>query len=245
MLDPGDRTALASTSLPPTPARGSLKDSRPTFLVADDHAVFRQGLRIVIQNQWPEASILETQNFSEALAYPDDTTLTLVIADLHMPDSSGPDGVRSVRRKWPHTPIMALSASEEPDDVYVALEAGASGYLSKSASLPKLIEVIEIVAGGGIFVPRDLVSVDTRPAPAKLAPRLTARQTEVLPLVAAGFSNKEIARRLNLSPGTVKAHLSAIMREYGVNNRVRLLLELRDHDALAASASSSAARRTA
>lgn len=220
--------------------------SSRTFLIADDHAVFRQGLRIVIQNKWPDARILEAASFSDALVLADEIEPTLIVADLRMPDTTtSSDGLRSLRRKWPKTPIMALSASEEPDDVYVALEAGASGYIPKSASLTRLIEVMEIVASGGIFVPRELVSAEGRTPAAKPAPNLTARQLEVLSLVANGLSNKEIARRLGLSPGTLKAHLSAIMRQFGVNNRVRLLLELRDQGSLGGSDSSSAPRSTA
>lgn len=224
---------------------GASTEIQPRFLIADDHAVFRRGLHIVLQNRWPEAGIVEVSSFMEALTLADDMEISLVIADLRMPENSGFDGLRSLRRKWPATPVMALSASEEPDDVYVSLEAGASGYLPKSASLTRLIEVIELVMRGGIYVPRDLLGAENRAPTPKAAPTLTARQMEVLPLVATGYSNKEIARQLGLSPGTVKAHLSAIMRQFGVNNRVRLLLELRDHETSPASVSSSAPRKMA
>src|SRR4051812_19096735 len=111
---------------------GSPTEIRPSFLIADDHAVFRRGLHIVIQNHWPEANIMEVSGFTEALTLADDLEISLIVADLRMPDHSGFEGLRSLRRKWPATPVMALSASEEPDDVYVSLEAGASGYLPKS-----------------------------------------------------------------------------------------------------------------
>ena len=196
----------------------------PTFLIADDHAVFRQGLRAVLGRLDPEAHVIETESFTAAMALSAVLpAVSLIVADLRMPDRDGFSGMRSLRQGWPATPILALSASEQAEDVFMALEAGASGYVPKSTSASRLIEVMRLVMLGGIYVPRELI--DGR-APQPPAPALTGRQREILTLVVEGCSNKEIARRMAIRSGTVKAHLAAIMRHYGVNNRVRLLLEV-------------------
>ena len=198
----------------------------PTFLIADDHAVFRQGLRAVLGRLDPEARVIETESFTDAVALSaTHPGVTLIVADLRMPDRDGFSGMRELRKGWPATPILALSASEQADDVFLALEAGASGYVPKSASASRLIEVMQLVMHGGIYVPRELI--DGRSAPVRPpAAALTGRQQEILALVVEGCSNKEIARRMSIRSGTVKAHLAAIMRHFGVNNRVRLMLEV-------------------
>lgn len=118
---------------------------------------------------------------------------------------------------------MVLSASEDGEDVFRALAAGASGYLPKSASAATIVAALRLVLAGGVHVPRELVAGGaTLGAPAP--PRLTARQAEVLALIGAGHANKEIAHRLGTSEGTIKAHVAAIMRQFGVRNRVQLLL---------------------
>ena len=112
--------------------------------------------------------------------------------------------------------------------VFQALEAGASGYLAKSAPADTLVEALRLVIVGGIYVPRALIkgreSRLRQPAAVAQAPVLTPRQREILALISTGRSNKEIAHRLGTSDGTIKAHISAIMRRLGVRNRVQLLL---------------------
>jgi DNA-binding NarL/FixJ family response regulator len=128
----------------------------------------------------------------------------------------------------PAIPILVLSASEDADDVFQALEAGASGYLAKSAPADTLVEALRLIMVGGIYVPRTLIkgreATPRQPAAVAEAPLLTPRQREVLALISTGQSNKEIAHRLGTSEGTIKAHISAIMRRLGVHNRVQLLL---------------------
>lgn len=222
---------LLESAMPHAPA---------TFLIADDHAIFRQGLRAVLGRLDPEARVIETESFEAAMAltgtHPE---LQLIVADLRMPDHDGFTGMRALRKSWPSTPILALSASEQADDVFLALEAGASGYVSKSTSTGRLIEVMQLVMLGGIYVPRDLLDGQRAPAPHPGA-ALTPRQREILALVVEGCSNKEIARRIAIREGTVKAHLAAIMRHFGVNNRVKLLLEVSRQEAGGAARSSSA-----
>jgi DNA-binding NarL/FixJ family response regulator len=199
-------------------------------LVADDHAIFRQGLRVVLGDLDPAAEILEAADFGEALAVAEGAPdLSLLLADLRMPQMDGFEGLRALRRLLPRTPIMVLSASEEAADLFRALESGASGYLPKSAAAPVIVDALRLVLAGGVYVPRELVSGAGKPLPQPEASvdrggALTPRQHEVLALIADGHSNKEIAYRLGTSEGTVKAHITAIMRALRVRNRVQLLL---------------------
>jgi DNA-binding NarL/FixJ family response regulator len=199
-------------------------------LVADDHAIFRQGLRVVLGELDPAVEIVEAADFGEALSLARDAQdLSLLLADLRMPQMDGFEGLRALRRVLPRTPIMVLSASEEAADLFRALESGASGYLPKSAPAAVIVEALRLVLAGGVYVPRELVSGAGKPlAPSEDASDragvLTPRQQEVLALIADGHANKEIAYRLGTSEGTVKAHITAIMRTLGVRNRVQLLL---------------------
>jgi DNA-binding NarL/FixJ family response regulator len=199
-------------------------------LVADDHAIFRQGLRVVLGDLDQTVEILEAADFGEALAIAKDAPdLSLLLADLRMPQMDGFEGLRALRRLLPRTPIMVLSPSEEAADLFGALESGASGYLPKSAPAPVILDALRLVLAGGVYVPRDLVSgggtLFARPAaPPSRGGVLTPRQHEVLALIADGHSNKEIAHRIGTSEGTVKVHITAIMRALGVRNRVQLLL---------------------
>ena len=147
--------------------------------------------------------------------------LSLLLADLRTPQMDGFEGLRALRRLLPRTPIMVLSASEEAADLF--------GALPKSAPAPVILEALRPVLAGGVYVPRELVSGGGKPLAQPPAARdrggvLTPRQREVLALIADGHSNKEIAYRIGTSEGTVKVHITAIMRMLGVRNRVQLLL---------------------
>jgi len=199
-------------------------DAAIHVLIADDHAIFRQGLRLVLDGLGPAPAVSEAGDFTEALASAGaDPAPDLMLVDLRMPGMDGFAGIGALKRARPAAPLMVLSASEDGEDVFRALAAGASGYLPKSAPPALIIDALRLVLAGGVHVPRDLVAGGTAvglPAP----PRLTPRQAEVLALIGDGHANKEIAHRLGTSEGTIKAHVAAIMRQFGVRNRVQLLL---------------------
>jgi DNA-binding NarL/FixJ family response regulator len=199
-------------------------------LIADDHAIFRQGLRAVLDSLSENIVIDEAADVAAALKCAADDPPDLVLLDLRMPGMDGFSGISAFRKRFPLAPIVVLTASEESDDVFRALAAGASGYLAKSASASVILDALRLVLVGGIYVPRGLVAgaevaVPANAVPSNIdAPRLTGRQNEVLSLIADGHANKEIAHRLGTSEGTVKAHVTAIMRQLGVRNRVQMLL---------------------
>jgi DNA-binding NarL/FixJ family response regulator len=201
-------------------------------LVADDHAIFRQGFRVVLDGLEPAAEVLEADNFGQALDIARTTSdLALIVVDLRMPEMDGFEGLRALRRALPRVPLMVLSASEDADDVFRSLECGASGYLPKSAPGAVMLEALRLVLVGGIYVPRQLAAsgkpLYPQGRPGIAAERdaaLTPRQQTVLGLITAGYSNKEIAHRIGTTEGTVKSHITAIMRALGARNRIQLLL---------------------
>lgn len=198
-------------------------DTAVHVLIADDHAIFRQGLRLVLDGLGPSTRVVEAGDFAEAqaaaLALP---APDVMLVDLRMPGMDGFAGIGALKRTRPAAPLLVLSASEDGEDVFRSLAAGASGYLPKSATAATILEALRLVLAGGVHVPRDLVAGGN--ALGAPVPRLTARQAEVLTLIAGGHANKEIAHRLGTSEGTIKAHVAAIMRQFGVRNRVQLLL---------------------
>jgi DNA-binding NarL/FixJ family response regulator len=202
-----------------------VKNSFMKVLIADDHAIFRQGLRAVLDSLSESVAIEEAADVASALECAAGDPPDLVLLDLRMPGMDGFAGITAFRRRLPLAPIVVLTASEERDDVFRALAAGANGYLVKSAPASVILDALRLVLVGGIYVPRELVAgAETVASPKTEAPRLTARQSEVMNLIADGHSNKEIAHRLGTSEGTIKAHVTAIMRQLGVRNRVQMLL---------------------
>lgn len=199
------------------------------LLLVDDHSLFVAGMRHVLGQLDADLQLLETNDGAGAMRlaaeHPD---LDLVLLDLQLAGHSGLDVLRAMSRDLPAVPVVVVSASEDPDDVRRALDGGALGYVPKSSTAPVMLSALRLVLAGGVYFPPDLVDAAAPQPPAPAGPDqtptaesigLTSRQLEVLSYVVAGCSNKEIARRFDLSVGTVKAHVSAILRTLGAKNR--------------------------
>lgn len=191
------------------------------FLVVDDHAVMRQGLTAVLLGLAPEATVLEAADCASALSLAaGHADLSLVLMDLTMPDAAGLSAVAAFVAAYPATPLMVVSSSEAPSDVRAALSLGAMGYVAKAANTSTLAAAIRLVLSGEVYVPPFMAqAAPDAPAAPEAADALTERQQAVLALIREGVSNKEIAYRLGVTEGTVKAHLTAIFRVLGVANR--------------------------
>ncbi len=218
-----------------------VESSHLKLLVADDHPLFRAGLKHLLDRLADRVEIVETgsaeQTF-EYLAASDDFDLVLI--DLIMPGMSGFESLRQLCDQVPGTPVVVVSVKEGADDVRLAIDAGATGYIPKSSSPEVLINALKLVFSGGVYLPPNLLSaappdadwhvmgrVKTFPARGALA-RLTPRQREVLALMAEGKSNKEIAKELGLAAGTVKIHVSSIFKALNVNNRTLAVIAARE-----------------
>lgn len=203
-------------------------------LIADDHAIFRTGLRLALEAEEQRFSVTEAANFDEMLALAETEQPSVLILDLRMPGLTMPDGVKQLRRRFPGVPLLILSASCDAQDMISSLGAGASGYVTKESDICTLFDAINLVRSGGVFVPSNIVAgqgdaigaAASAPEREVAVPRLTRRQFQVLSLVLDGHANKEVAYRLEMSEGTVKTHLASVMRMYDVNNRVQLLRQV-------------------
>ncbi|HFD87021.1 MAG TPA: response regulator transcription factor [Gammaproteobacteria bacterium] len=198
------------------------------FLVADDHGLIREGLKLQLQALEPDAEVFEAASFEEVnaqIAAIDEVDLLLL--DLGMP---GGDGMRSLSQlcnRYPEMPIVVVSGAEQREVIEKAIDLGAAGYIPKSMAMNVMMNAIRLVLSGGVYLPENLLrgtpSNDESPmARAEEAPEpLTQRQVDVLCLMCEGLANKEIARELGISPHTVKIHVAAVLKALHVDNRTQ------------------------
>ncbi len=212
------------------------------ILLVDDHTLFREALLHVIKQFDDTAVVIEAATAREAMClaahYQD---LDLILLDLALPDADGLSILPELRGLAPATPLVILSASENPPDVQRALHTGAAGYIMKSCSSHEMITALRLVLGGDVYIPpallatleilpsspAPLASVETPSAPVEEGGEsgLTLRQIEVLRLMGQGLPNKSIGKRLDLAEGTVKLHVTAILRALNTSNRTQAVIE--------------------
>lgn len=186
------------------------------ILMIDDHAMFRSGLRMVLNASLPDAEVFEAGSLNEAMQDAPDL-LDVVLLDIKLSGLNGVEGIALLKHKWPLVPVLMLSSQDEPETVRLALARGATGFVSKADTADKIVSAINQAlrgeftalaaqAGGGGDTP------DTHQ-------HLTPRQCEVLDLLCQGMSNKLIARQLALSENTVRGHVQAILEFLHVSSR--------------------------
>ena len=209
------------------------------ILVADDHPLYRSAMRNVLAEAFDDIEVRECEDIASALLLLRDTAIDLVLLDLSMPDVDGLDGLRKLRSAAPATPVIVCSAQDDPNLVRDCFKLGISGYLPKSSGTEVTRHALQLVRDGGVYVPSEALGERVDPAStgesSSTAQRdddgrhtLTPRQRAVLALLEQGMSNKVIARELDISEITVKAHVSAILRKLGVSNRLQAVLVARD-----------------
>ncbi|WP_158818477.1 response regulator transcription factor [Methylocapsa sp. S129] len=199
------------------------------LLIIDDHSIVRAGLAALLARPGSDIVVVQAATTAEGMTevdtHPD---LDAVFLDLNMPGESGMSALREIGRRRPDLPVILLSSSEDPADVRRALAAGAFGYVPKSSSPQTLMSVLKLVLSGEVYVPPLMLKeaasnvggdglnrIDGSSNP------LTDRQIDVLRLLARGLSNKEIGRELLVAERTVKAHVTAIFKAFGVSNRAQ------------------------
>mgnify|MGYP000488194701 FL=1 len=204
------------------------------ILIVDDHPLFRHALIQAVRYSLPQAQINETaavNEFYERLEKGPEPDLVLL--DLNLPGASGFSALVHVRAQYPSLPIIVVSAHEEVSIIQRAIAHGAMGYIPKSAHPSHIGEAIRQVLEGEIWLPPNMpsnLSFDPRKADeTALAERiqsLTPRQFRVLMMVAEGLLNKQIAYELEVCEATIKAHVTAIFRKLGVQNRTQAVLAI-------------------
>jgi DNA-binding NarL/FixJ family response regulator len=201
------------------------------FVIADDHPLFRGALKQAIESIAGPGTILEAGDFESAKKIvADNEDLDLVLLDLSMPGASGLSGLISLRGLHAGVPLVVVSAHDDPETIRRALELGASGFISKSASMEDIRQAVQTVLDGGISAPGGVdLGVEQDPEISDLIRRLqslTPQQTRVLGMLAEGLLNKQIAYELNVSEATIKAHVSAVLQKLGVDSRTQAVIQL-------------------
>lgn len=198
------------------------------ILHADDHPMFREGLRFFLKLLDPQVVILEASNFQAALdklalEWPVD----LALLDLQMPGMGELDGFFTVRRRYPTLPVVIVSGVSDSRIIRTLLDGGARGYIPKFASSELLLDGLRKVLGGEVFVPEGLLLPASQPHGTDVEETFTSRQLQILPLLADGMPNKKIADALGVAEGTVKQHLKELFKRLNARNRTQAVQEAR------------------
>ena len=198
-------------------ARLILMNANPiTVLVVDDHPVVRDGLNAIISSEPDMQVVGEAGTGVDAVTAYLDVHPNVVLMDLLLPDISGAEAIRRICAQSPNARIIVLTTVDGDEGIYRALEAGARGYLLKDMVRRELIQAIREVAGGRRYIP---AQVGARIAENLPRPDVTAREIEVLQLIASGLKNKEVAYRLGVSEATVNAHIKHILSKLNASDR--------------------------
>ena len=200
------------------------------ILVIDDQPLIQEALKHVLTELDASLELIQAEDASSAHAALSRTSnVDLLVLDLALPGCDGFDLLADLRRDWPDIPVLVLSATYDRATVELALDLGAMGFIPKTANAQLLLAALRLVLAGGVYVPTDNGGFDDlRPRPIAKPSELglTLRQADVLKLLVQGKPNKLICRDLRLSEGTVKVHVSAILRALNVHTRTQVVIEL-------------------
>ena len=205
------------------------------ILMADDHAVFREGLRYVLGSE-PDMEIVgEAATGKEVVEKAAELGPDVVLMDIQMPGINGIEATRRILGSDPKVGVVVLTMFEDNDSVFSAMQAGAKGYVLKGADPTEILKVVRAVAEGdayfGAEIARrltDFFSVPRTASPAEPFPELTAREREVLDLIAQSHNNARIAKLLYVSPKTVRNHISNIFTKLQIADRTQAILRARE-----------------
>lgn len=210
---------------------------RIRILLVDDQTMFRDGLRVLLMSQKDFAIVGEAANGEEALRQAAALRPNVVLMDLRMPVLDGATATRRLHATQPEARVIVLTTFDEDEAVFEGLRAGATGYLLKDAPTDKLYEAIRAAARGESFIQPSVAAKlvaefarlsERAPARVELPEPLSQREIEILRLLAAGLTNREIAARLALAEGTVKNHVTNILGKLGVSDRTSAALKARE-----------------
>jgi DNA-binding NarL/FixJ family response regulator len=202
-----------------------------SFIIVDDHPLFRGALSQALGDAFADAEVLEAGSLDELtdqLASAGE--IDLILLDLAMPGVHGVSGLLYLRSQHPETPVAVVSASDDPGTIRQCLDCGASGFIPKSQPVDCIRDAIRKILQGEVWLPAD-VDLATVPAgeTAELVSRvstLTPQQVRVLMMLGEGLLNKQIAFKLGVSEATIKAHVSAILQKLGVDSRTQAVIAI-------------------
>jgi DNA-binding NarL/FixJ family response regulator len=200
-------------------------------LLVDDHVLFREGLKFLLRALDPGLEPDEAGNCAEALERAAERDYDLVLLDLKLPGRHGLDALEALREAIPGVPLVVLSGEDDPRTIRMAIERGAMGFIPKSSTSDVLVKALQLVLAQGVYLPPAALDTDYSLAASSTPTSLrsgsgdtaleaiTPRQMEVLRCVIQGKPNKVIARELGIASGTVKQHVSGVLRSLGAQNR--------------------------
>jgi two-component system NarL family response regulator len=203
-------------------------------IICDDHALFRRGLTMVLESEEGIEVVGEAEDGAEAIRQAEALAPDVVLMDVRMPRISGIEAAAAIAASVPSSKILMLTVSDEEDDLYEAIKAGAAGYLLKEISIEEVATAIRAVVSGQSLISPSMASkllseftnlakkADERQSVP--TPRLTDRELEVLELVAQGLTNKDIAAELYISENTVKNHVRNILEKLHLHSRMEAVV---------------------
>src|SRR5256885_15829735 len=201
------------------------------ILIIDDHPLIQEALKHVLAALDPTLELVQAQDASDAhAALSREPDTDLILLGLALPGCDGFELLADLRREWPGMPVLVLSATHDSETVEHALDLGAMGFIPKTANTRVLLEALRLVLSGGVYLPsesgRSNGGIRPRAVTRPDQLGLTLRQADVLKLLVQGKPNKLICRDLRLSEGTVKVHVSAILKALNVHSRSQAIVEL-------------------
>lgn len=209
-----------------------MADERVRVIIADDHELFRRGLRMVLDDADGIEVVAEAGDGRSAVEAAREFAPDVIVLDVRMPIVSGIEAARQVRAEGPGTRILMLTISDDEDDLFEAVKAGANGYLLKEISIDEIAGAVRAVyQGQSLITPSmatklltEFADIVRREEPRGAAPRLTPREMEVLQQVARGLTNRDIASELAIAENTVKNHVRNILEKLQLHSRMQAVL---------------------
>jgi len=201
-------------------------------LICDDHALFRRGLVMVLESEDGIEVVAEAEDGEDAVAKAEESAPDVILMDVRMPKMSGIEATRAIADAVPTAKILMLTVSDEEEDLYEAVKAGATGYLLKEISIEEVANAIRAVTTGQSLISPSMASkllsefnnLAKQAQQKVLAPKLTDRELQVLKLVAQGLSNREVAEQLFISENTVKNHVRNILEKLHLHSRMEAVV---------------------
>lgn len=189
-------------------------------LIAEDHELYRDGLRLLLQEAFPAVQVIEAGDFSAArVALASHQDIALVLLDIHIPGTIGLNGLKEVKANYPVLPLVVVSTVDHQASIRQMLELGADGFIAKTSSKATMVNALKDVMSGELVIIGGQDNAE--------AITLSPRQVTILELLALGLPNKEIAVQLTISPATVREYVSDLLRLFKCDNRTQAVLKAR------------------
>lgn len=199
-------------------------------MIVEDQSIVRQGLKLMLEQDENIKVVCEAENGKDAIELLNKHFVDLVLMDIRMPVMNGLEATRIIKHKWPHVKILILTTFNDDEYAIQALKDGANGFLLKTANKDKLIGAVYSCMQGGLSIHEDVAAkvvpklLEKKPVREKKEIPLSPRELDIVKLVGAGKTNKEIAQELHLSIGTVKNHLTNILQKLDLRDRTQLAI---------------------